>query len=82
VVKRRVKIEKIHEMIIKLERLYNNNKIYTQKVYMDANMACKLEIISYLESRSKSEISRKAIKSFINAYESKNGNLLNKIKRH
>lgn len=67
-------------MIRKLERIYNKNKIYTQKVYMDANMACKLEIISYLESRSKSEISRRAIKSFINSYESRNGQLISKIK--
>jgi len=80
VVKRRVEIKKIHEMIKKLERTYNKNKIYTQKTYIDARTACKLEIISYLESRSKSEIARKAIQLFIEAYESKNGNLLNKMK--
>ncbi|HPQ05427.1 MAG: hypothetical protein ACPLF9_05520 [Methanothermobacter tenebrarum] len=80
--RRKPDINKVRRMLERIERIYTSNKIYTQKVYMDARTACKLEIISYLESRSKSEISRKAIRSFINAYESKNGSLLNKIKKY
>ncbi len=78
--KRRPKIGKIKKMLKKLNTIYNNNKIYTQKVYIDARTACKLEILSYIESKSKSEISRKAIHMYIKTYETKNGNLLNKIK--
>lgn len=78
--KRKPEINRVKKMIKKIRRIYTNNKIYTQKVYMDVRTACKLEIISYLEAKSKSEISRKAIKAYIESYESKNGNLLNKIK--
>ncbi|MBC7318131.1 hypothetical protein H5T57_02610 [Candidatus Bipolaricaulota bacterium] len=77
--KRKPELNRIYEMLKKLDTIYNRNKIYTQKVYIDARTACKLEIISYLESKSKSEISRNAIKIYIKTYESKNGNLLNKI---
>ena len=79
--KRRPELNRIYEMLKKLDTIYNRNKIYTQKVYIDARTACKLEIISYLESKSKSEISRNAIKIYIKTYESKNGNLLNKIQK-
>lgn len=79
-VKRKPKITKIHEMLKKIERIYTNRKMYTQKVYIDARTACKLEILSYLETRSKSEILRKAISIYIEKYEAKNGNLLNKVK--
>lgn len=80
-VKRKPEITKIHEMLKKIERIYTNRKMYTQKVYIDARTACKLEILSYLETRSKSEILRKAIRKYIRNYESKNGSLLNRIRR-
>lgn len=80
-VKRKPEISKIKKMLKKSERIYTNNKIYTQKVYLDTKMACKLEILSYLEAKSKSEILRKAIRRYIRTYESKNGSLLNRIRR-
>jgi len=78
--KRKPQLCKVNEMLKKIERTYNSNKIYAQKVYMDARTACKLEIISYLEARSKSEISRKAIQLYIKSYESKKGNIINKVR--
>lgn len=79
-VKRKPEINKIKKMLEKLNTIYTSNKIYTQKVYIDAKTACKLEILSYLEAKSKSEISRNAIHTYIRTYESKNGSLLNKIR--
>lgn len=80
-VKRKPEINKIKKMLEKLDTIYTSNKIYTQKVYIDAKTACKLEILSYLEARSKSEISRNAIHIYIRTYESQNGSLLNKMRR-
>lgn len=80
-VKRKPDISKVYEMLRKVENVYTNNKLYAPKVYIDARTACKLEILSYLEARSKSEILRKAIKVYIESYESKNGNLLNRIRQ-
>nr|WP_181966640.1 hypothetical protein [Methanothermobacter thermautotrophicus] len=71
--------EKVCSFIEKSERFCTDKKIYTQKVYLDTRTACKLEIISYIESKSKSELSREAIKLFIDIYESKNGNIINKV---
>lgn len=78
--KRKVELCKVNEMLKRIERTHTPNKIYTQKVYIDARTACKLEIISYLEARSKSEISRKAIQLYIKSYESKKGNIINKMR--
>lgn len=80
-VKRKPEINKIKKMLEKLDTIYTSNKIYTQKVYIDAKTACKLEILSYLEAKSKSEISRNAIHIYIRTYESKNGSLLNKMRQ-
>jgi hypothetical protein len=73
-------IDDVVKFISKLE-YDQGKKIFLQRVYLDLHTACKLHILSFLEERSRSDISRKAIQRMIEDYEKKYGNLINIVKR-
>ncbi len=73
-------IDDLVKFISKLE-YDHGKKIFLQRVYLDLHTACKLHILSFLEGRSRSDISRMAIRRIIEEYEDENGNLINRAKR-
>jgi len=73
-------IDDVVKFISKLE-YDHGKKIFLQKVYLDLHTACKLHILSFIEGRSRSDISRMAIRKIIEEYEDENGNLINRAKR-
>lgn len=73
-------IDDVVKFISKLE-YDHGKKIFLQRVYLDLHTACKLHILSFLEGRSRSDISRMAIRRIIEEYEDENGNLINRAKR-
>lgn len=73
-------IDDVVKFISKLE-YDHGKKIFLQRVYLDLHTACKLHILSFIEGRSRSDISRMAIRRIIEEYEDENGNLINRAKR-
>ncbi len=73
-------IDDVVKFISKLE-YDHGKKIFLQRVYLDLHTACKLHILSFIEGRSRSDISRMAIRKIIEEYEDENGNLINRAKR-
>jgi len=73
-------IDDVEKFISKLE-YDHGKKIFLQRVYLDLNTACKLHILSFIEERSRSDISRRAIQMMIDDYEREYGNLINLVKR-
>ena len=73
-------IDDLVKFISKLE-YDHGKKIFLQRVYLDLHTACKLHILSFIEGRSRSDISRMAIRRIIEEYEDENGNLINRAKR-
>ncbi len=73
-------IDDVVKFISKLE-YDHGKKIFLQRVYLDLHTACKLHILSFIEGRSRSDISRMAIRKIIEEYEDENGNLINIAKR-
>ncbi len=73
-------IDDVVRFISKLE-YDHGKKIFLQRVYLDLHTACKLHILSFIEGRSRSDISRRAIMRIIEEYEDENGNLINRAKR-
>lgn len=73
-------IDDVVKFISKLD-YDHGKKIFLQRVYLDLNTACKLHILSFIEERSRSDISRRAIQRMIDDYEREYGNLINLAKR-
>ena len=73
-------IDEVMKFICRLE-YDHGKKIFLQRVYLDLHTACKLHILSFIEGRSRSDISRMAIRRIIEEYEDENGNLINRAKR-
>jgi len=73
-------IDDVVKFISKLD-YDHGKKIFLQRVYLDLNTACKLHILSFIEERSRSDISRRAIQMMIDDYEREYGNLINLVKR-